>query len=171
MKSPILLKPSSTYKESYVQALQEFLEDSPFPEHIEFEIKNIDNSINHMQDAAQGKNLVQREVARSEFWLIDGEKYIGKIQIRHKPSGRVPEAASHIYYEIRPSERGKKYGFNILKLGIAEANKLGIHELIVTCSKGNLASKKIIEQNVGKFLEEILLPNDAIPLLKYEILT
>ncbi|MDO8572504.1 MAG: GNAT family N-acetyltransferase [bacterium] len=167
--SPKLVKPNTTYQKSYTEALCEFLTESQSPEHIESEIRNVLDSINHKNDAAQGKNLVSGEVTRSEFWLIDKEKYIGMIQIRHKPSGRIPEAASHIYYEIRPLERGKGYGVEILRQGLIEAKGLGLQEIIITCDKNNIPSQKIIQTSGGQFIAEIPMPNKEIPLLKYKI--
>jgi len=169
MSSIKLTTPSLIYKESYTEALRELLAESPNPEHIKSEINNLENSIKHKEDTSQGKNLASGEVPRSEFWLIDNDRYIGKIQIRHKPSGRIPEAASHIYYEIRPTERDKKYGLEILRLGLTEAKKLGMHEVIITCSKDNTPSQKIITQNGGQFTEEIPMPNNEPLLLKYKI--
>lgn len=164
-----LVKPDIKYKKSYIEALQEMFLETKFPEHLKLEKKDVENYIAHMESVAREKDLKNGEVARSEFWLIDGDRYIGKIQIRHKPSGRVPEAASHIYYEIRPGDRGKGYGNKLLKLGLMKAKEIGLSELIITSEKNNLPSIKIIEKNGGNFLEEIILPNTSVSLLKYKI--
>ena len=166
-----LVVPDIFYKESYADALNESLAECISPEQTLSEVKNIEGTIQHKLDAGNGINLRSGEVMRSEFWLIDDEKYIGNIQIRHKPSGRTSESASHIYYEIRPSQRKKKYGAEILKLGLIEARALGLSEVIITCEKGNIPSKKIIEANRGEFLEEIHMGGGERPLLKYRIIT
>ena len=164
-----LVVPDIFYKESCIAALHESLAESISQEQTLSEIKNIEDAIQHKLDAVSGVNLRRGEVARSEFWLIDDEKYIGNIQIRYSPSGRTAESASHIYYEIRPSQRKKKYGTEILKRGLMEASILGLSEVIITCEKGNIPSQKIIEANGGEFLEEIRMEGGERPLLKYRI--
>jgi predicted acetyltransferase len=166
----LLIKPDLEYKASYIEALREAIKESSFPEHYEAQIQDIEQYIVHMEKVAQGEDLTSGEVKRSEFWLIDDKRYIGKIFIRHKPSGRTSLIASHIYYEIRPSERGKGYGVEILKQGLSQAKNLGLSEIIITCSKDNIPSKLIIERNGGIFMEEISIPGDAVPFLKYRII-
>lgn len=99
-------------------------------------------------------------VSQSVLWLVSGQKYIGTIIIRHKARGRVPEIASHFYYEIRPSERGKGYGSIILRLGLVEARRLGIKHPIVACDEQNISSLKVIQTNGGVLLDQTVV-NDA----------
>ncbi len=164
-----LVRPSLEYQKSYIEALQEFLNESLHKEAIEFEIEHFAEVVAHMDDAEQGKNLRTNEVPRSEFWLTDSQRYLGKIQIRHKPKGRTPDIASHIYYEVRPSERGRGYGTQLLREGLKEAKKIGLHDVIITCDKDNFSSKKIIEANGGKFIEEIFMQDSDNSILKYHI--
>lgn len=168
--SAILVKPNTLYKESYIEALLEMKEESDFPDYYENEVKNVGQYIVHMEKVAKGEDLARGEVVRSEFWLIEDRKYIGKIFIRHKPSGRIPEISSHIYYEIRPTERNKGYGIEILKQGLQEAKQLGLSEVIITCQKDNTPSRLIIEKNNGVFIEEVSVPNSSVPFLKYKII-
>ena len=39
----------------------------------------------------------------------------------------------HCGYSVRPSERGKGYGKEMLRLNILNAKKLGIEKVLVTC--------------------------------------
>jgi predicted acetyltransferase len=75
--------------------------------------------------------------------------------------------ASHIYYEIRPEYRNKGYGMKILELGLEEARKIGLKEVILTTKKDNLASKKIIETNGGLLADECMTSEGLY--LKYVI--
>ncbi len=108
----------------------------------------------------------------SEFELVDGDKVVGFIQIRHKPShgdGVPAHLASHIYYEIRNEYRGKGYGKFILQLGLREAKKIGLTEVFVTCFESNIASRKIIEASGGVLIDEDTIPADDQKMLKYKI--
>ncbi len=107
-----------------------------------------------------------------EYELIDGDKHIGRIQIRMKP-GHGPnmpaDFANNIYYEIDPAQQRRGYGKLILELGLEEAKRLGLSEVIITCNKTNVASRKIIEANGGEFLEEKPLLDHSDISLKYRI--
>ena len=85
--------------------------------------------------------------------LVDEEKIINKdlgtttnryILIDEIPIG------SQIYYKIRLSKRNKGYGNIILNLALKEAKKLGFKKIRINCDDNNIASKKIILNNVGK---------------------
>ncbi|MDP3729668.1 MAG: GNAT family N-acetyltransferase, partial [bacterium] len=136
----LLVKPSLKYKKNYITALKELLSRSGQPEVLTQEINNFDAHLKEIKNAEKGI----AKTPRSEYWLIDGNKYIGMIQIRHKPMGRYPGIKSHIYYEISPSQRGKGYGKRILAFGLKKAKKLGLNEVIVSCHDGNFASRRII---------------------------
>ena len=68
---------------------------------------------------------------------------------------------SHIYYEIDGAERGKGFGNEILRLGLEEAAKEGLKEVVVTVESDNIPSKKIIEKNGGVFAESFDLKNGS----------
>ena len=114
---------------------------------------------------------VHGHLPTSEYELVDGDKVVGFIQIRHKPSRGVgvPEhLASHIYYEIGNEHRGKGYGKLILQLGFVEAKKIGLVEVFVTCFDSNIASRKIIEGNGGILIGEDIIPSNGQKMLKYK---
>lgn len=46
---------------------------------------------------------------------------------------------------VRPSERGKGYAKEMLRLNIQNAKVLGIPKLLITCDAKNEASEKTIE--------------------------
>ena len=52
---------------------------------------------------------------------------------------------------MRPSERGKGYAKEMLRLNIQNAKALGIEKLLVTCDADNIASEKTILGNGGVF--------------------
>jgi predicted acetyltransferase len=84
------------------------------------------------------------------YALKEESKIVGKGGIRLKTT-----RAGDIVYKIYEPERRKGYGTALLKLLIKEAKKIGKQELILICRKSNIPSKKIIERNGGKFIEEI----------------
>lgn len=108
----------------------------------------------------------------STFTLFDKDKDVGFIQIRHQSSHSqdVPtDFASHVYYEIKPEYRNQGYGIKILQLGLEEARKIGLKEIMITCYDDNIASKKIIETNGGVLVDSYTIPTDQKKFLKYII--
>ena len=104
-------------------------------------------------------------------YVEDGQK-IGLLQVRHQPSAGkdVPQdMASHMYYEIEPAYRGKGHGKRLFGLGLEEARKVGLTEVIATCDADNVISKHIIESWGGVFEKELMNPATGKPLLKYRI--
>lgn len=75
----------------------------------------------------------------------------------------------NISYGVRINERNKGYGNAILNLLLLECAKLGMKEVCVSCNKDNLASRKIIEKNGGKFSCEFTSNWDGKIGLKYWI--
>lgn len=139
-----LVFPNRKYLNSFIAASREGR-----PSRADHRPKITMEYIKHMRAAARGLGLANGEVARTEYWLVDGKRYLGRIQIRHKPSGSHPAIKSHIYYEIRSRQRGKGYGTNMLALGLAKARKLGMKRLIAACDESNAASRQVIEKNGG----------------------
>lgn len=56
---------------------------------------------------------------------------------------------------MRPSERGKGYATEMLRLNIQNAQALGIQKLLITCDIKNEASEKTILANGGVYEKTI----------------
>jgi predicted acetyltransferase len=121
--------------------------------------------LKHLIHEAHGNNLPNGRVASSTFWLIDQNEVVGVVRIRHQEV----MFAGHIGYDVSPKHRNRGYGTQILKLALAEAQKLGIRKAVVTCRTDNEPSKRIIEKNGGKCLEIIYDKEDDEELFKYVI--
>lgn len=57
----------------------------------------------------------------------------------------------HCGYSVRPSERGKGYAIEMLRLNVKNAKKRGSEKMLVTCDSDNTASEKTILANSGVF--------------------
>ena len=76
-------------------------------------------------------------------------KVVGLIQIRHKLNQKLLKDCGHIGYGVRPSERGKGYVSEMLRLALIESKKLGINRALLCCYKDNIGSRKAIIKNGG----------------------
>jgi predicted acetyltransferase len=90
-------------------------------------------------------------------FVSDAGAVIGCTQVRHRPSRNEdlpPEAANHIYYEIKEPYRGRGYGKTLLALALIEARRIGLERVRLTVGAENLASKRIIENNGGRWVAD-----------------
>jgi len=169
-----LVLPSQKFKNSFLEAAEEFQNDSlkiNISSSIEKVRSNSDFNIyiETKLNRSKGLNLPEGYVPATDFWLIDNGEYIGSVSIRHRLSKGLLEIGGHIGYTIRPSKRKMGYGTNILRLALIEAKKLGIDKALVTCDKTNIGSSRIIEKNNGILENEVVQSNDKPSKLRYWI--
>lgn len=158
MKVPFLSKPLNIYKDSYMAALEEFQREGLNLIYDKSELcKDFDKFINELINLEKKPDIVKGHVKESIYWLIDGEKFIGRISIRHTLNAYLSKYDGNIGFEIRPSERKNGYGNIILSLGLKEAKNIGLKEVFIMCNNLNLASKKIIEKNNGILVDKYIL--------------
>jgi predicted acetyltransferase len=95
-------------------------------------------------------NISEDGVLATQFIALDTEdRIIGFIQLRHRLNESLRNIGGHISYSIRPSERRKGYGSEMLRLCLGEAAKLNITSVLVTCDATNAGSEKVIRTNGG----------------------
>ena len=68
----------------------------------------------------------------------------------------------HCGYSVRPSERGKGYAKEMLRLNLQNAKAKGIEKLLVTCNVENEASERTILANGGVFEKTIDVDGDKM---------
>lgn len=107
-----------------------------------------------MDNWSKGKELKEGYVPQTIFWLFEDEIPVGIGKIRHELTKVSRLFGGNIGYAISKNYRGKGYGTIFLSKLIEEANKLNIKEKILTVEKYNHPSKKIIEKNGGKLIDE-----------------
>jgi predicted acetyltransferase len=167
MKDLFLVEPSEKYQksfENYALAYRKINDEHYFNKYKKA-LENFQDYLNHLYNHSQGKDLPGGEVITSTFWLIDGKEVVGVVRIRHQEV----DCAGHIGYDISPDCRNIGYGFQILKLALKKAAKIGIEEVILTCNINNMASKKIIEKNNGKLLGTVFDEEENEYLYKFSI--
>lgn len=128
--------------------------------------------VQRLIDESKGMNLRAGYVPCSHFWLINSDKAIlGAIRVRHNIGNEfLSLEAGHIGYDIAPSYRGKGYGKLMLKLALTKAKGLGITQALITADEDNLASRKVIESNGGKFEKVIKGKVFPVPLARYWVI-
>ena len=142
-----LIRPNRKYIQSYIEAIEEDEIFRPNTERIFSDPKTI---IERSYNFEHGMNLPINYVRATTFWLIDNEKFIGQINIRHELSSFLINYGGHIGYEIRQSECMKGYGTKMLSMALMCCkDTLNLHKVLITCDDDNIGSIKVIENNGG----------------------
>ena len=76
-----------------------------------------------------------------------------------------------IGYSIRPTERGKGYATEMLKLGLQKFKEMDHkrERILITCKDFNIPSKKVIEKNNGIYENSYYNEDDGFTYLRYWI--
>ena len=98
------------------------------------------------------------------FLLIrkNDNKIIGTINIRWNLTEEMKQFGGNIGYGIRPTERRKGYNKINLYLGLLEAQKLGLEEVMLDCETTNIASSKTMESLGGILKKTEIDPADGL---------
>ena len=148
-----LVFPNKKYYTSYNEAYQEYKKHNVttywFDDISQVDVQKKYYNNRHAIDLKPGR------VAQTTYWLIDGDRFIGEIGIRHELNDFLINYGGHIGYGIRFSEWNKGYGSKMLALALKKAKKMGLEKVLITCNHDNIGSAKVIENNGGK-LENIV---------------
>lgn len=86
-------------------------------------------------------------------------RLIGVVDVRHRLTEALRDFGGNIGYGVRPSERGKGYATEILRLALGHARRLGLREVLISCKQTNVASRRVIEKNGGILLRNFIFPD------------
>ena len=82
---------------------------------------------------------------------------------------RSKEFASNFGYSVRPSERGKGYAKEQLRLGLQKAKAFGLNRVRIVCRDRNIGSNKTILANGGIYVDTIHGSESGLNINRYDI--
>ena len=96
-------------------------------------------------------NIPEGKVPCITYFAIREEdrRLIGMVNIRLGMNSFLRKEAGQIGYSVRPSERRKGYGTEILRMALQVLRSVGYTETVVTCGKDNISSAGVILKNGG----------------------
>lgn len=126
--------------------------------------------LQRLDEDARSEDVLSGRAPQTTYWLVrDGHELIGSSRLRHLLTPLLEKEGGHIGYDIRPSQRGKGYGTQILRLTLEKARELGLERVLVTCDDDNYASARIIEKNGGVLMDKVLLDESGELVRRYWI--
>lgn len=92
-------------------------------------------------------------------WMWDGE-FCGAIGFRWQPGTEaLPEhCLGHVGYSVVPWKRQRGYATHALKLLLPQVKSEGLSYVEITTTADNVASRRVIESNGGKLIEQFHKP-------------
>jgi len=112
-------------------------------------------------DMSDPANLKPGLVPQTVFWALnDAGRIVGMAKVRHRLNRRLMRYGGHIGYYIRPSERGKGYGKEALRLALRKLRILGAKRALLTISPDNGPSVRVVLANGGR-LRNVLADVDG----------
>jgi len=99
---------------------------------------------------------VGQAIPSTMLWLVDGETYLGWVNIRHGLNANLEKVGGHIGYAVRPSARGQGHASAILAgaLDWVRSN-LPLDRVLLTVNPSNPHSIRVIEKNGGVHTDTI----------------
>ncbi len=167
-----LVEPSDKYKESFLKAIREYRQVGEFEYANAYALAETDFNLflRKMENESKGINLPNGWIPFSTFWLIDEkENVVGIMRIRHRLTPSLEFSGGQMGYDVPPLFREKGYGNELLRLGLEKAHALGLRRVMVTCEPSNVRSRKIIERQGGKLLDEVISLETGLPCRRYWI--
>lgn len=105
--------------------------------------------------AARNTDIVRWGVPATILWYVSGEHYLGTLVLRHRLTPELLKAGGHIGYHVVAPWRRQGHATRMLAAGIAEAARLGIDRVLLTCEQDNTASQRVILANGGDRTETL----------------
>ena len=163
-----LVWPAAQYLSGYIYALEQgWSPDNLRPQAAAEELVRIENDSasflsQQVDREAKGPPIILpdgRAVARLpgySKWMWDGE-FCGSISFRWQPGTPElpPYCLGHIGYSVVPWKRQRGYATRALQLLLPLAKSEQLPYVVVTTDVGNVASRRVIESNGGKLVEEL----------------
>jgi predicted acetyltransferase len=162
---PELVLPTTTVRESFLEAMDEFVAEgaestqtAAWIEHHAPGWKDQDAfaafAAAVRADAAEDTPRPEWHVPCTTLWWVDGEDYLGRIAIRHRLNDFLLDVGGHIGYDVRPTRRREGHATAMLQAALPWARGLGIDPALVTCDDDNVGSVRVIEA-AGGVLEDV----------------
>jgi predicted acetyltransferase len=160
MTAAKLVKPSSDFKDSYLEALKEFHQEGRYTYNKTPELSaDFEAFIQNLNaDRGEPHQPLQEwvePVPETVLWMVKDMNYLGTVDIRHRLNWHLEKWGGHLHCVLRPSMRGKGFGRKMLLKAIPFINYLGIEKALITVNPNNNIAIRIIESCGAIFEDEL----------------
>lgn len=151
-----LIKPTIELKDEYLDMINDWKvhNEKPNPGTLKLDPTNFPLMLEKLDGFSKGIGVEKNHVEHSTYWLVDNNRVIGAVNIRHRLNDYLKKFDGHIGGGIRPSDRLKGYATTMLSLSLEITREMGMNKVLITCNKDNISSEKTIIKNGGVFESE-----------------
>lgn len=75
---------------------------------------------------------------------------VGMADIHHTLNAFLRDAGGHLSYGVRPTQRGRGYGTQILRMSLSYLHQIGVQHALINCARNNVPAVRTIEKNGGR---------------------
>ncbi len=101
---------------------------------------------------------------------VSDNRIVGMTDIRHHIDHPILGLwGGHIGYTIRPCERKKGYGKEMLRLNLIKCRERGLKKVMLSCKEGNIASERTILANGGVFSSKVPVDGEIMKVYWIEL--
>jgi predicted acetyltransferase len=162
---PQFVDPTTRIRTSFLAAVAEFQADDEFPVPWFVTVMPPETLAGGSGFAAYVTALLaEREeetprpagfVPMTTLWWVEDDEFIGRLAIRHRLTPALRRAGGHIGYDVRPGARRRGHARAMLAAALPVANALGVGDALLTCDDTNVASRRVIEANGGRYIDTV----------------
>lgn len=124
--APFFIQPNLEFEASYREYIRELGDELRYPFPLDFDHSDFSSLLDRLADFQAGRNLPAGYVASSTFWFVEAGEILGVSNVRHTSNKEIHRCGGHIGLSMRPSQRGRGLGTELMSLTILEAWKRGI---------------------------------------------
>lgn len=160
-------KDAKAYIEEFIQygsnlngtaALDEYLKDKSYGEWLA-----------GVQESRTLTEKIPGRVNEATFFCMESGRMVGMVNIRFGLNAYLFHEGGHIGYSVRPAERGKGYGTEILRNALDFCRFIGLDRVLVTSGEDNLPSRRVIEKCGGVLEDIVVSERDGTKVCRYWI--
>ncbi len=172
MKQLVLEKPTIKRKSEAIEFINEFIQHNSNINGtgaLDSNINNYENWLASLSGKEKGVRTDGLYGSDTTYFAVrtSDDKIVGMVNIRHELNDYLFNYGGHVGNCVRPTERRKGYGTEILYLGAKKCLELGINKILITVSTKNIGSIKAIENNLGVL--DNCIEKDSEKLFRYWI--
>lgn len=101
---------------------------------------------------AAGGTWSDRGVPGSFFLAEEEGRIVGRLSLRHELNDHLRRLGGHVGYCVLPAFRRRGLAKAMLREGLDRLRAVGVETALVTCDDDNMASRRVIESQGGRFI-------------------
>ena len=168
-----LIRVSADYAGKIMEYKEEFSDEHRGMIYVENRIPGLDY-LEEYEDIFKWLQFCEEMSDKLTWYMAIREsdhQIVGVIVFRHQLEYDDDDVAfaSHFGYSVRPSERGKGYAKEQLRLGLEKAKASGLDKVRIVCRDINIGSNKTILANGGIYIDTIHGELSGMNINRYDI--